>query len=144
METQEDKNVYSKYSQTTIDKWTNWLDNIPKGAPPEMSAKWYKSIGDFSRNPNVIFQNRKTKKVYISPDHFETFLNKYFPDATSYYHLKFADIKREMDMEPAASFLGEGGSKRKRKSKSKSKSKSKRKSKSKSKRKSNKKSKRRY
>ena len=136
-QTQEDINVYEKYKQPTIDKWTEWLRNIPRDAPAADSALWYKSIGDFSRDPKVIFKDRKTGRIYISPDHFETFLKKYFPNSNSYFPLNFLDIKRKMDQE-VGERLGQGGSKRKRKSKRKSQ----RKSKSKSKRKSNKKSKR--
>ena len=166
-ETQEDRNV-KKYSQETIDKWIYWLKNIPKGAPPADSAMWYKRIGDFSRDQNVLFKDVRTEKLYISPDHFDVFLKKYYPDSNSYFPLAFIDIKRVMDKEvgkrlgsgeplslPSSSSIresdyflqvgedvreGQGGSKRKRKSKRKSKSKSK--SNRKSKRKSNKKSRR--
>ena len=139
-QTQEDINVYGKYKQPTIDKWTEWLRSIPRGAPAADSALWYQNIGNFSRDANVIFKDRNTGKLYISPDHFETFLKRYFRDANSYFYLQFADIKRKMDQEVGERLerLGQGGSKRKRKSKRKSQ----RKSKSKSKRKSNKKSKR--
>lgn len=38
METQEDKNVYNKYTQETINKWIKWLSDIPKGADPAENA----------------------------------------------------------------------------------------------------------